>query len=116
MLRLASDADVKGPIIKGLFKREPGLDLVRVQDVGLRTAPDPDVLEWAAGEGRTLITHDCNTMTGYAYDRVRAGQPMPGVFVVSGKRPYGPTIDEILIVNGCSTQTEWIDRVEFLPL
>jgi hypothetical protein len=35
--------------------------------------PDPDVLEWAAREGRILLTHDVNTMLGHAWDRVRLG-------------------------------------------
>ena len=32
MLRLASDADVHGEIIRGLRRRSPSIDLVRVQD------------------------------------------------------------------------------------
>jgi predicted nuclease of predicted toxin-antitoxin system len=104
MLRLASDADVKGPILEGLFLRQPDIDLIRVQDAGLRTADDPFILAWAASEGRILITHDRATMIGFAYDRIRAGLPMPGVFVTRDWPPYGPTIDEILIVNGCSMQ------------
>ena len=35
MLRLASDEDVHGDVIRGLLRREPGLDIVRVVDVGL---------------------------------------------------------------------------------
>jgi predicted nuclease of predicted toxin-antitoxin system len=38
------------------------LDLVRVQEVGLRTADDPDILEWAAAQGRVLVTRDRDTM------------------------------------------------------
>ncbi len=33
MLRLASDADVHGDILRGLRRRRPEIDLVRVQDV-----------------------------------------------------------------------------------
>lgn len=32
MLRLASDADVHGEIVRGLRRRRPEIDLVRVQD------------------------------------------------------------------------------------
>ena len=35
MLRLLSDENFDGKIIRGLFLRQPNLDLVRVQDVGL---------------------------------------------------------------------------------
>jgi len=34
-------------------------------------------LEWAAQQGRILLTHDVSTITHYAYDRVRAGSLCP---------------------------------------
>ena len=46
------------PLILPCLLWEPTLDIVRVQDVGLRTASDPDILAWAASEGRILLTHD----------------------------------------------------------
>jgi hypothetical protein len=73
VLRLASAADVPGEIIRGLQRRVPEVDLVRVQDALPEGAPDTDVLAWAAAEGRVLITNDRNTMIGFAYRRVAAG-------------------------------------------
>jgi hypothetical protein len=70
----------------------------------------------SAAEGRIFFTHDRRTMPRFADDRVRAGLPMPGVFVVRNQPPLGDTIDEILRVDECSSQDEWADRVEFLPL
>jgi predicted nuclease of predicted toxin-antitoxin system len=116
MLRLASDADFNGDVLRGLMQRQPDLDLVRVQDVGLRTAGDATILAWAAAEGRILLTHDRATMPYFAYERVRSGQPLPGVFVIRNKPPLGQMIEEILLVALCSEQAEWQDRVEFLPL
>jgi predicted nuclease of predicted toxin-antitoxin system len=116
MLRLVSDADCNGKVIRGLRRKEPGLDIVRVQEAGLRTADDPTILEWAAAEGRILLTHDENTMAPFARARVAAGQPMPGVFVVPQELPIGQAIEAILLVALCSEPHEWRDRVEFLPL
>ena len=39
-------------IIRGVLSRDPTIVIVRVQDVGLSGAADPDILEWAAQEGR----------------------------------------------------------------
>ena len=44
MLRLASDADVHGDIIRGLRRRLPDIDLVRAQDALPEGTPDPEVL------------------------------------------------------------------------
>ena len=116
MLRLASDTNFNGHVLRGLFRRQPGLDLVLIQDVGLRTADDPTILEWAAAEGRILLTHDQKTVPHSAYERVVAGAAMPGVFVIRNKPPLGDMIDEILLMAECSSQDEWANRVEFLPL
>jgi len=34
MLRLLSDENFNGDIVRGLFLRQPDLDLLRVQDIG----------------------------------------------------------------------------------
>jgi predicted nuclease of predicted toxin-antitoxin system len=78
-VRLLFDENFDNDIFRGLRRRNPELELIRVQDVGLRTADDPVILEWAAQEGCILFTHDVETMTKYAYERVEAGLPMPGV-------------------------------------
>ena len=62
MLLLASDADVNGEIIRGLRRRVPEIDLVRVQDALPEGTPDPEVLAWAASENRVLLTNDRKTM------------------------------------------------------
>ena len=104
MLHLASDGDVKGAIIRGLFQCQPDIDLVRVQDVGLRTASDPVILEWTASQGRIVISHDRKTMAKHAYERVVKGLPIPGVLVIRKKTSVGRAIDEILIAYECSAR------------
>ena len=69
MLRLAADENFDNDILRGLLRRQPNLDIVRVQDIGLRGADDMDVLAWAAGERRVLVTHDAATVTRHAYAR-----------------------------------------------
>lgn len=93
----------------------PDLDVVRVRDVGLARAPDPRILEWAAGEGRVLLTHDRETMPGYAYERVRAGLRMPGVVEVL-EMAIGRAIEDLEVLVACSHEGELEGRVVFLPL
>ena len=116
MLRLAADENFNNDIIRGLLRRKPDLDIVRVQDVGLSGADDRNVLEWAAQEGRVLLTHDVRTITCYAYERVESNQAMPGVFEVSRAVPVGVVIEDILLLSECSLETEWEGQVRYLPL
>ena len=116
MLRLAADENFNNDIVRGLLRRKPELDIVRIQDVGLSGADDPAVLEWAAREGRVLLTHDVTTMTRYTYERVRAGQSMPGVFEVRRAIPIGRAIEDVLLLAECSFEAEWEGQVRYLPL
>ncbi len=116
MLRLVSDEDVKGAIIRGLLRREPDLDLVRAVDVGLNRTPDPQVLEWAAAEGRVVLTQDVNTLVGFALARVKAGQPMPGVIALIEGVGVRQALDDVLLITLCYSEDEIKDQIVYVPL
>jgi len=84
--------------------------------VGLSGAGDEAVLEWAAREGRILLTHDVSTLTRYAYDRVKASLPMPGVLEVSRAVPVSTAIEDILLLAELSLPREWEGQIRYLPL
>ncbi len=116
MLALAVDENFNNDIVRGILRRKPDLNVVRVQDAGLSGADDPTVLEWAAEQGRVIFTHDASTMTHHAYERVRNGQPMPGVFEVDRGVPIAQAIEDILLLAVCSLEREWEGQVRYLPL
>jgi hypothetical protein len=116
MLRLAADENFDNDIIRGIVRKNPEIDIVRVQDAGLLGANDPTILEWAAHEGRILLTHDVQTITKYAYERVEAGKPMPGIFEVNQSMPIGTSIEDILLLAEASIEGEWEGQVRYLPL
>jgi hypothetical protein len=116
MLRFLADENFNNDIVRGVRRRNPAVDIARAQDEGLSATADPAVLEWAAAAGRAVLTHDVSTMTRYAYDRVRAGLLMPGVFEVSRDVPLGVAIEDILLLAECSIPGEWEEQVRYLPL
>jgi hypothetical protein len=116
MLRLASDADVHGEIIRGLRRRLPEIDLVRAVDALPEGTPDPEILAWAAAQNRVLITNDRNTMVGFAYQRVAAGNQVPGLIVTTNEQSIGSAIDDILLLAEYMPEEEVADQVVvFLP-
>jgi hypothetical protein len=116
MLRLAADENFNNDIVRGLRRRNPAVDIVRVQEEGLSGAGDAVILEWAAQRQRILLTHDVSTMTRHAFERVRDGKPMPGVFEVSRAVPVGRVIEDVLLLVDCSLPGEWDGQVRYLPL
>jgi predicted nuclease of predicted toxin-antitoxin system len=102
MVRLVSDENFNGDIVRGLLLRQPALDLCRVQDIGLEGADDPTILAWAAANNRIVVTHDRATIPDFAYARGVAGHSMPGIFVVPDRMAVRQAIEELLLVEACS--------------
>ena len=116
MLLFLADENLNNDIVRGVLRRKPDLDILRVQDIGLSGVDDPAILEWAAQANRVLLTHDVTTITKYAYDRVRLGQAMPGVFEISRSIATNVVIEDILLLAEYSLEGEWEGQIRFLPL
>ncbi len=116
MIPLAADEDLDYRIVRGVEREEPDIDMVRVQDAGLSGYDDPDVLQWAASEGRVLFSHDANTMTHHAYQRILKGQSMLGLWVVRRSLPLGDVIKDVIAIAALSEEGEYEGQVMYLPL
>lgn len=116
MIRLLADENFNGRILRGLRRERPDADLLRVQDTPVYQADDPQVLEWAAQENRLLLTHDIETMVGFANDRIAAGLPMSGVIAARDRLPMGQVIEDLLLILDASEMSDWDNKVTFLPL
>jgi len=116
VIRLLADQNFNGRILNGLARRQPAIDVLHVRDIDLSAAADPLILERAASEGRILLTHDRQTVPAFAYARVSAGEPMPGVFLVRKALPIGQATDEILLAVYCLSPDECRDIVKYFPM
>ena len=116
MLRLLIDHDFNDKIFLGLRARVPKLDALTARTVGLEQKPDTALLAWAAIEDRIVLSHDVQTMPGFAISRVRRGDPMPGLVVVRQQLPIGQAVEELTMLVLCSDQSEWQNLIIYLPL
>ena len=116
MIRFLLDENFNGKIARGLQARNPNVDMIRVQDTEISGEDDRRVLEWAAGKGRILLTHDLDTMTKFANERIAQGLPTAGVIFIHDTLPIAKVIDDLMAILGASEATEWENRTEFLPL
>ena len=115
MLRLAADENFNGRILRGLRRRLPNLDVIRIQDTDLVGAEDPEILDWAAREGRILLSHDTATMRGFATDRVNEGKRMSGVVVIASAAAIGMVIEDLVLFLQASEPREWEGQIVHLP-
>ncbi len=116
MLSFLADEDLNNRIVRGLLRRQPDLDVIRVQDTLLQGAADAEVLEWASRNSRVVLTHDVSTMTKYTFERIRSGIATAGVIEVPQSLSVGQAIEDILLIAVACTPAEIKNRVEYLPL
>lgn len=116
MISLLADHNFNEHIVDGLTRRVPNLDIILVRNVDLAEAIDPIVLEWAASEGRVLLTHDRRTVPAYARARLDAGLTMPGVFLVNDDMPIGLAVEQLVIAVQCLSKEECENVIRYFPL
>lgn len=71
---------------------------------------------WAAEQRRIVVTHDLKTVPRHAYERVKAGQLMPGVIAVPDTLLIGRAIEDLVVLAECGQAEELENRVLYLPL
>ena len=54
-MKFLADENFDNSIVRGLMRRQPDIDIIRVQDVGLSGEDDPIVLEWAEIHARFTV-------------------------------------------------------------
>jgi len=116
MLRLFFDHDFNHRILRGLEKRVSDLDYMTPQKLGNIKEKDSNHLRWAAKENRVIVTHDVNTFTDAAKEKILSGEKMFGLIVVPQNMPIGQAISELEIIILCSDENEFLNKIEFLPL
>jgi hypothetical protein len=114
-VKFLADENFNNDILRGVWRRIPDASFTRVQDTGIAGADDPRVLEYAAEQGYIILSHDVNTMRGYFYDRITAGLPTPGLFLVHKQTPISEVIDALELVILASEEHEWFGRATYIP-
>jgi hypothetical protein len=94
-VRFLADEDLDTDIIQGLRAREPAIDILDVKTTGSRGT---------------------NTMTRHSRDRLAAGTPTPGVFILTQQESaIGEIIESPLLVWAASQAEEWPHQIAYLP-
>ncbi len=116
MIKWLTDEDFDNRILRGLRLQVPAIDILRVQDVGLAEAGDPQILEWAEQNQRILLTHDRRTMPRHVRERLSIGLSVFGVVIVPQSQSIGDAIEDVNICNEGIEPEELHNQVWYLPL
>ena len=116
MLKFLADENYNNHVVRGLRRQLPELDLVRVHELGMLETPDPELLEWAAQEGRIILTRDRRTFPDFVEARLQKQLPMPGVFYANQNASVSALIEDLIVLATCSELNEWEGQSLYLPL
>ena len=79
-MRFLVDEDLSTDVAR--IGRALGLDIISVHEVGRGGLSDPEQLEYAATEGRCMVTRNRNDFIRWTDEFAGAGRPHAGVVIV----------------------------------
>lgn len=115
-IKLLIDEDVsKGPKLAAALRRR-GFDAVAVQEVGRMNVPDEELLNYAALEGRVLLSCNIKDFVRIAVDWYGSGKEHAGIVVseqFSGNQ-FGEILRRVLSLLNSVDAEEIRNTVRFL--
>jgi hypothetical protein len=114
MVSFFMDVNVRAEITRGLRLR--GIDVLTAVEDGTRELNDSALLDRATSLGRVLFTRDADLLVeGTA--RQRNGLTFGGVVYAHQLHvSIGECIEYLELIGKAGEPSEWINRVEYLPL
>lgn len=114
-IRFLADENISLTLVRALKRRCPDVDILRIQDVGLMSADDAAILQWAADANRIVLSRDVHTMTVFASQRIQREEKFTGLILLS-KASLSDVLDDLELITQCCVNEEFINRIEYLPL
>ncbi|MBU1299562.1 MAG: DUF5615 family PIN-like protein [Bacteroidetes bacterium] len=114
-IRFQADADLNQIIVLATIRNEPAIDFQTSFAGGLVGLKDKDVLALAAKDKRVLVTHDRRTMPKYFYEFITADKS-PGLIVIPQYLSIASAVENLILLWSATDDSEWINRICFLPL
>jgi hypothetical protein len=100
--RFLADEDLNQNLVRAVRRLEPQIEFATVSEQGLGSEPDDSILGYAAENGWLLVSHDVNTMKAAADDRLAAGQPFAGLFLVPQSRLIRLVAESLVLIWSAS--------------
>lgn len=110
-VRLFTDEDVYSAVALAMCRA--GYDAISSPTSGRLNVSDESQLEWAASEGRVLVTFNVGHFAALHATWLRQGRQHAGL-VLSSQRPIGDTVRRLLHLSNMLTADLMVNRLEYL--
>lgn len=114
-IKFLADENLRRAIVLGVRRREPSISFAQSFEVGAAGQDDPTVLRIAAQQGRVLVSQDARTMPRHFYEFTQR-EASPGLILIPQKLALSIAIEELVLLWIASEDTEWVNRICYLPI
>ena len=98
-------------------KSDEDLDVVRVGDADgpLLGILDPELIAWAAANGRILVGLDKSTLPSHLANFLNAGNQSPGVIFLRTDLTRNDVLELLILIAHASKSAEWANTYRWIP-
>lgn len=114
--RFLTDHNLNDQIVAGALRTEPSIEILRARESGLAEWSDDAILDYAGEHQWLVVSHDVNTMTSAAIDRIGRHLPMLGLILVQQTLPVSSVIEQLVLIWSARELEEWDRLIVYLPL
>ena len=107
-IKFFMDEHVPASVTKELLRL--GIDVLTVQAARMRGRGDPELLAFAASEGRICVTQNTRDFLPLH----QAGVPHAGIIIVSNDVTMSMYVNALTFVTQASTPEDWVNHLESL--
>ena len=112
-IRFQADGDLNEIILKSLRRLEPMIDFQTAHVANIRGLPDPEVLRYAAEQGRVLVSHDLRTMPRHFGEFIQSADSA-GVIIAIQEAPIQQIVESLLAIWLTEEAADWTSRIVVL--
>ena len=114
-MKFVTDENISRQLVTALRRHIPHIDVVRIQDVGLQSASDEVILDWAQREDRIVITQDRATISPLVKQNLAEDLPVPKVLIIRRHAQVRDVLEMIEIILNVSLPTDWQYPLRWIP-
>lgn len=116
MIRFAADENFNNHILRGIVRKDPSIDITRIQDEGLIGTSDRDILLWCVEEDRILLTQDIRTIPVHVEELIEKNITLPGIIYTPMDLRNSDVIEDVLLISECGRKEDFENVIIYLPL
>jgi len=110
-----ADENLRRAIVLGVQRREPAVRFFQAFELGASARDDLTVLQISAEQQCMLVSHDVRTLPRYFREFIDR-RDSPGLVLIPQRLALRTAIESLVLLWAVCEDTEWLNRICYLPI